>query len=123
MIDIAERFPPGSRARYKEAATKFRFPYWDYFRPRGRNSEFPTIRDEKNPKAFDFDYSIPAALTIEKLMIRTTEKDELTLIDNPLRFSRFPKENPAKIDDGDWLNTLKEEVSVSCASLCFTNIV
>lgn len=111
MVDIAERFPPNSRTKYREAARQFRLPFWDYFRPRGRHSTYPTIRDEKNPNLFDFDFAVPTAITIEKLMIRTPEKDELTLVDNPLCFSYFPEEASAvRIQQNDWDETLQEEV-------------
>lgn len=89
MLEIAARFPKPKK--YQEAAQHFRLPYWDYFRPRGWDCEFPgvTQRGGTMTKA-SVDFDIPKIFTMDKVMVRTPAKDERFLMQNPLRCYTFP---------------------------------
>ncbi len=98
MLEIADKFP--NPQKYRTAAQKFRLPFWDYYRPRGHKASFPGIRLGQGRTSFDYDFSIPQILAVEKVMLRTTPKDELTISDNPLNFFAFPK--TGGIPESDW---------------------
>ena len=44
MDTIADKYEDGViKARYKRAVKKFRWPYWDYYRPRAQDVVFPGV--------------------------------------------------------------------------------
>jgi tyrosinase len=88
MLEKAKDF--GSQAdRYRQAAQKFRLPYWDYFRPRAhRTTAFPGIVDN-GTTSFPFDFSVPQIFTLQQIMIDLPGKG-LTPQPNPLNFFNFP---------------------------------
>ena len=90
MSDIAETFPSANKQIYRDAAKKFRLPYWDYYRPRGKNATFPGVVNKGTTTA-KYDFSVPQIFTVEKIMLKTPEKNQLTSQDNPLHLFNFPK--------------------------------
>lgn len=101
MAEIAEEFPQSQRPKYRAAVKKFRLPYWDYYRPRGHGkTTFPGVKFGGGKTSFDWDFSIPQIFTLEKVMIRTPENDELHLADNPLNWFSFPK--TGSIPEDEW---------------------
>lgn len=92
MTRIAEKFPDKVKQMYRDKVSKFRLPYWDYFRPRAkRETKFPGITLPFGKTSFPYDFSIPRIFTEPKVMIRTPEKNELVLHDNLLFSFRFPE--------------------------------
>lgn len=90
MTDIAETFPEANKQTYRDAAKKFRLPYWDYYRPRGKTATFPGVVNN-GTTSFKYDFSVPTIFTVESIMLKTPAKNQLTLSDNPLRLFNFPK--------------------------------
>jgi tyrosinase len=89
MLDMANQF--GSQAdRYRQAAQKFRLPYFDYYRPRSHTTTtFPGITDGQTT-SFPYDFSLPQIFTLEKVMLMKPGATELSLEDNPLNYFTFP---------------------------------
>ncbi|KAF4627308.1 hypothetical protein G7Y89_g10846 [Cudoniella acicularis] len=101
MTLIAETFPIQQKQKYRDAAQKFRFPYWDYYRPRGdKGVTLPGVKTDIGTTSFKYDFRIPNILTTPKVMIRTTAKDALELLDNPLLLFDFPKSG--SIPEAQW---------------------
>ncbi|KAK3717680.1 hypothetical protein LTR37_005747 [Vermiconidia calcicola] len=90
MLEIAEKFPQANKQTYREAAKKFRMPYWDYYRPRGKDVTFPGVISKGTTSA-KFDFSLPQIFAVEKVMLKTPTKNQLELHDNPLHLFSFPK--------------------------------
>ena len=91
MVHIAKLYDTKElRDKYLNAAQQFRFPYWDYFRPRGGWVSFPgVINDQKTH--YPYDYSLPKILTVDKIHVRKYPKGALEKLDrNPLSFFPFP---------------------------------
>lgn len=80
MVDIAGRFPAANQQMYKDAAQRFRLPYFDYYRPRGTSSS-----------SVGYDFSIPQIFVVEHIMLRTPDNNDLVLQPNPLHLFNFPK--------------------------------
>ncbi|KAI9894687.1 MAG: hypothetical protein M1814_002043 [Vezdaea aestivalis] len=99
IMDIVEEFPASAKPKYKAAARLFRLPYWDYYRPRATGAKFPGIKGTGSTTGFDYDFYVPRAITLKKVMIRTPQEDKLELKENPLRFTQFPK---GVLTDNDW---------------------
>ena len=63
MIELAEQYPDDPK-RHVEAAKLFRFPYWDYYRPRAWNAEFTGIMlDHGNMTKAPVDFRMPLIFT------------------------------------------------------------
>ena len=90
MTDLAETFPEANKQTYRDAAKKFRLPYWDYYRPRGKTATFPGVVNN-GTTSFKYDFSVPQIFTVGKIMLKTPEKNQLTSQDNPLHLFSFPK--------------------------------
>ena len=90
MLDIAEQFPGANKQTYRDAAKEFRLPYWDYYRPRGKTATFPGVVD-KGTTSFKYDFSVPQIFTVDKIMLKTPTKNQLTLSSNPLHLFNFPE--------------------------------
>lgn len=104
MAEIADRFPDQFKPRYKAALKEFRFPYWDYYRPRAKGTTpMPGITGPGGTTTFDYDFSVPQIFVVEQVMVRRYDKnDELHPIPNPLRKFSFPKTGGLTTDD--WTN-------------------
>ena len=100
MHEIAKTF--SNSPKYRETAQKFRLPFWDYFRPRGNDAIFPGITGPNGTAKFDYDFSIPQILTLQKVMIRVPPNDDIKLEHNPLRTFWFPVKGGIK--ERDWSN-------------------
>ncbi|KAK8118433.1 uncharacterized protein PG998_003059 [Apiospora kogelbergensis] len=89
MHDLATRWnTQRDRDKYTKAADDFRYPFWDYFRPRGDHVTFPGVIHKGNT-SFRYDYSCPVAFTSEKIRITTYPDDQPKIIDNPLHHYNF----------------------------------
>ena len=99
MVDIAHTF--GSQAdKYRQAAQKFRLPYFDYYRPRSQSyTTFPGVSDD-GTTSFPYDFSMPQVLTVEKVMLMKPGATALSLEDNPLNFFAFPRSG--SIPESQW---------------------
>ena len=96
----------GSQAdKYKQAAQKFRLPYFDYYRPRNHGTSFPGITQDGRSTSFPYDFSLPQIFTVEKVMLMKPGATALSLEDNPLNFFKFPS-----IDNEDTNPDFKWEV-------------
>ena len=119
MLEIAENFP--NPQKYRDAAQRFRLPYWDYYRPRGNKADFPGVRLGKGRTSFNYDFSIPQIFTLEQVIVRTPEKDELELRDNPMNFFKFPA--TGSIPEDEWqILGLDVSKNTLTADLPFANI-
>ena len=58
MTEIVESFTEPFKSQYREAALRFRLPYWDYYRPRGYDATFPGVRKE-GETYFEIDFAVP----------------------------------------------------------------
>lgn len=85
-LKIANRF---NTQQYKDAAKRFRLPYWDWIKPRARRTtNFPGVGGRVS---YPFNYDLPLCLTAEQLMVFDVENPlQLTPIDNPLLTFVFP---------------------------------
>lgn len=107
MLVIASKFQEPDT--YVQAVRDFRLPFWDYLRPRGGNTRFPGVKDDKyGTTGYGWDFSIPYVLEVEKVMVYMpfdTDKperseNELQEMDNPLFKFSFPKSDGIK--DQEW---------------------
>lgn len=90
MADLAEQYPPANKQTYRDAVKKFRLPYWDYYRPRGKAVTFPGVVNNGTTTA-KYDFSVPQIFTVDKVMLKTPSKNQLEPKDNPLRLFTFPR--------------------------------
>ena len=117
IVEIVERFPEGSKPKYRQAAQKFRLPYLDYYRPRGRRTTvFPGVRPGGST-SFNYDFSVPQIFLLEQVMVRTPPRDELTLFPNPLNSYRFPAQG--SIPPNQW-SIVGADVRIKRASFIIT---
>jgi tyrosinase len=91
MADLAEQYPAANKQTYRDAVKKFRLPYWDYYRPRGKAVTFPGVVNNGTTTTATYDFSVPQIFTVEKIMLKTPTKNQLEAKDNPLRLFNFPK--------------------------------
>ena len=98
MVDLAETFPEADKQTYRDAAKKFRLPYWDYYRPRGKTVTFPGVVNN-GTTSFKYDFSVPQIFTVDKIMLKTPAKNQLTLSDNPLQLFDFPQAGGISLSD------------------------
>ncbi|KAK0663837.1 Tyrosinase [Lasiodiplodia hormozganensis] len=79
--------------KYREAAKRFRLPYWDYLHAREeKQTVFPGVfRGRKT--SFPYDFRLPLVLKADKLMVYRPGATETTLVpmDNPLKTFVFPQ--------------------------------
>jgi tyrosinase len=90
MADLAEQYPAANKQTYRDAVKKFRLPYWDYYRPRGKAVTFPGVVNKGTTTA-NYDFSVPQIFTVAKVMLKTPAKNQLESKDNPLHLFNFPK--------------------------------
>lgn len=83
--DIASQFPADTKARYQQAASTFRIPYWDWAASPSNGDYFP------NP--------VGGSKTVS--VITPTSNGQAVSIDNPLFSTTFHPLNPV---DGDFTN-------------------
>lgn len=102
MAEIADRFPDKFKLKYKAALKEFRFPYWDYYRPRNKGTvTMPGITGPGGTTTFDYDFSLPQVFVVEQVMVRHYDKnDELHPLSNPLCKFSFPKSGG--LTPNDW---------------------
>ena len=107
MLSIARKFRDSDAQL--QAVKDFRLPFWDYLRPRGGNTRFPGVKDDKyGTTGYGWDFSIPYILEVERIMVfqpfdkskPDRKEDELSEIDNPLFKFTFPKANG--IETSEW---------------------
>lgn len=105
MTSIAETFPGANKQTYRDAAKKFRLPYWDYYRPRGGKVTFPGIFNGQT--SFPYDFSVPKIFTVDRIMLKTPDKaDELQPVQNPFKLFSFATGGSIPQRDWDiWDNT------------------
>ena len=82
MQDIASQFPDTTRAKYQEAASNFRIPYWDWAaQPPNGGTYFPN------------------SIGSPSIGVITPESDGQTInVPNPLYSNKFTPLNPVKGD-------------------------
>ena len=112
MVEIANRFTT-NKDKYLTAVQKFRWPFWDYYRPREEvKTVFPGIKINpttgdagKTGKttSFPYDFRAPTIFTTEQIMLRSWPDDELALEDNPLYMFKQPRKNGIPSSDYDKL--------------------
>jgi tyrosinase len=109
MHDLAARWnSQKDRDKYTKAADDFRYPFWDYFRPRGDRVTFPGVIDDVihqgKKTEFRYDYSCPVAFTSEKIRILTYPDDQPEIMDNPLHHYNFEKDfiSAKTWEDEEW---------------------
>ena len=117
MINVAEKYPENKRQKYFDAVKKWRLPYWDYYRPRGGAVSFPGVDknfdETEKITTFDYDCGAPTILTIPQVMVRTTEKDELEPLANPLVTFHLPQQHGLSSDDWERLTGSSQPFSTS----------
>ena len=104
-------FEESHREKHLEAATGFRLPYWDYFRPRAKGANFSGILLPGGRTDSEYDYRMPEIFNLEQVMIRLPPDNRLQPQDNPLYTFAFSKKDG--IPDKDW----NERLLVSTSSL------
>ena len=90
MCDLAETFPDANKQTYLDAAMKFRLPYWDYYRPRGKKAKFPGVVNNGTTTA-TYDFSVPEVCTVPQIMLKTPAANKLVVQNNPLYLFNFPQ--------------------------------
>lgn len=124
MIEVAARYPEGSRQRYNDAIKQWRLPYWDYHRPRGGAVTFPGVVDGNGSTDFAYHVNLPKIFEVKSLMVRTTAEDKLELFPNPLASFKFPPEgNPTRILDEQWNNVAHGKVSPHSPKMASPNLI
>ncbi|ETS85736.1 hypothetical protein PFICI_03761 [Pestalotiopsis fici W106-1] len=91
MLDIAEQFPASVRDTYVKAAEAFRFPYWDWHRPRGLEASFPGVTQEDNTTMSPYDFKVPRVFTERYIMVKQQSDNQLVQINNPFAYFEFPR--------------------------------
>lgn len=92
MVELVKQWEPESeRGAQLKAASGFRLPYWDYWKPRGGSVTFPGIVTEGRQTAFDYDFRIPDIFVAKSVMVRKPKGTKLEPIDNPLASFNFPE--------------------------------
>ena len=100
MLDIVKADFPNSM-KYRDAALKFRLPYWDPYRPRGGRISFPGAG---GTTSFPYDFKLPEILTVEQVMVLTKETDtRLTRIRNPLFRFTYPSTGSLTTSEWRWV--------------------
>lgn len=95
MVEIANSYSPAHRDRYVTACKEFRFPYMDYFRPRGGKVDFPGVGGNPNTPqtSFPYDFRLPDIFSVKKITIRTAPDDAPDPdFENPLYTYKFSAE-------------------------------
>ncbi|KAF3000407.1 hypothetical protein E8E14_002195 [Neopestalotiopsis sp. 37M] len=92
MHDIAAKFPASVKDTYLKAADAFRFPYWDWHRPRGGQVTL-------NGATYPYDFSAPRIFTETKIMVRQPSDNNPVPIDNPFAHFQFPKQGGMSASD------------------------
>jgi hypothetical protein len=101
-IAIVEKDFPESEV-YQQAALRIRLPYWDPFRPRAGEVEFPGIG---GTTSFPYDFKLPRILAEENVMVLEEGDDTtLTKIPNPLYRFNFPSSDGLTTKDWSWLRS------------------
>ncbi|OJD40032.1 tyrosinase [Diplodia corticola] len=102
MEHIASQF---TDPKYRDAARRFRLPYWDYLHARAaRTTTFPGVFAGRKT-SFGYDFGLPLALREAKLMVHrpagvdAASEARLVAIDNPLRSFAFPQTNGVAADE------------------------
>lgn len=99
MAEIAERYPENAKTKYRDGLKQFRLPYWDYYRPRGKNAKFNGITNLDGTTNFPYDFSVPQIFTVASVKVRRTSDDQFDTIDNPLSRFMFPQTGSLSADD------------------------
>ncbi|KAM7189411.1 hypothetical protein V8F20_010141 [Naviculisporaceae sp. PSN 640] len=106
MVNIANKYTDSAvKARYLNAAQKFRLPYWDYYRARGpgftvtrqeiRNKDLRDANDwdlRAPPAEFPYDFRLPDIFMTKTVTIRSHPNNEPKSLDNPLYSYKFKGE-------------------------------
>jgi len=103
MVEIANTYNPPLRERYIAACKEFRFPYLDYFRPRGGKVEFPGVGGDPSSlfTSFPYDFRLPDIFNVQKVTVRTAPDDiPDPTYDNPLYAYKF-SEKTGQLPKGD----------------------
>jgi tyrosinase len=108
MLRIVKEYDPLYQSKYRTAARAFRFPYWDYFRPRDVDARFPGIKYEGRRTRFEYDFRMPDIFNVKEVMLRLPPHDRLEPRGNPLYNFRFSEKFNL---DRDWARA-KLNVSV-----------
>jgi tyrosinase len=89
MLAIIREFNKSLQPKYLAAAKAFRFPYWDYFRPRGVDARFPGIKLEGLRTRYDYDFRMPDIFNVRDVMVQMPPNDNLEIRSNPLYTFKF----------------------------------
>lgn len=103
MHDIAAKFPASVKDTYLQAADAFRFPYWDWHRPRGSQVT-------SNSATIPYDFSAPRIFTETQIMVKQPSDNNLVPMDNPFARFTFPKQGGLSTSDfslGGGLSTVE----------------
>lgn len=108
MVDIAKSYTKAEdQTTYLLAAQKFRLPYWDYYRPRDFDSNFPGVVRNRSDTNFPYRFGIPQIFIVSEVMVRKAPSNEWTSIPNPFKSFKFPKTNG--MTDADWGDGYSDE--------------
>ena len=108
MVKIAEKF--SDQVRWKAAVEKFRLPYFDWVRPRAKQSGHTVIgigKDGKTKNPFNYIFDLPRILKEERVMVylpsleNPDQEKTLKSITNPLYSFSF-QNSKSKIPDRQW---------------------
>lgn len=95
MHDIAETFPASVRDSYRKAADAFRFPYWDWHRPRGGEVTL-------SGATYKYDFSAPRIFTETQIMVKQASDNNLVPLKNPFAHFAFPKPDQGGLSANDF---------------------
>lgn len=111
MLAIVKEYDRPFQPKYRSAAKMFRFPYWDYFRPRDVDAKFPGITLDGNRTRHAYDFRMPDIFNVTDVMIRMPPYDRLEVRKNPLYTFKFTD----KLNlDKDWARAnLKVSADIS----------
>ena len=103
MLGIVNRDFRNSEV-YQKAVLRFRLPYWDPFRPRGGQVNFPGI-GPGGMVSFPYDFKLPEILNVANVTVLESETStKLTSISNPLYQFAFPPSGSVSTQEWDWLH-------------------
>lgn len=89
MRAVADRYTdPNEKRLYKDAARRFRLPYWDPYLPRNHVERSNPV-DEKI-------WGLPRILAADKVYVKRPGETKYNPIDNPLYSFKMPDENLTK---------------------------
>jgi tyrosinase len=101
MVQVAQSYTDAKdKSIYLDAVQKFRLPYWDYYRPRDFESNFPGVVKNREDTNFPYKFGIPQIFTVSEVMVRKAPSNEWKSMPNPLKSFTFPTTNG--LTDEEW---------------------